>query len=230
MNKYIILSAAAALSLASPAQAMMDMVLLYDTYVDQGNPAAAYSGLDALHLQGAGQGIGMSNLTNPLLVEYSVQRIFLQFDLSSVPAGSVLTDAEFGIYLGETYKFDSPKIQLWFLNNDAWDNTLTWDSSLTLLGSQVELGIVQSTGSLDEYWRWTWSNMSTWDYTDALAAGKVSFLLTMDPEDEFNYALFNSNENEVFKPYLKLAYIPEPATITLLTMGIGALASSRRKL
>lgn len=230
MKTLTAITVMAALMLGGVAQAAFDMPLLYDTYVDEGAPGTSYGGLNVLRLQGQGQAIDLSG-SFPVLVDYPVQRIFLQFNISAVPAGSVLTEAEFGIYINAVYEFDSPKLQMWVLNNDAWDESLTWTNSLALLGAQNKISLVQSAGSVDEYWKWTWSDMNQWDYTDALVNGKVSFLLTMDPEyqDIYNFAQFNSGENAAFQPYLRLAYIPEPATMGLLAMGIGGLVAFRKK-
>jgi hypothetical protein len=215
----------AALMIGGVAQATLNMPLLYDTYVDAGNPATAYGGLNVLRIQG--EGMDFSNPFNPLT--YSTQRIFLQFDVSSVPAGAVLTFAEFGLYLNGQSDAPKPIMQLWDLNADTWDETLTWNGSLALLGNETTISIPQATDSGGRYYVWSWSDLNTWDYANELVAGKVGFMLTVEIEDAFSFAQFNSGENAAFQPYLKLAYIPEPATMGLLAMGLGGLVAFRKK-
>lgn len=226
MKPLLTITVMAALMIGGVAQAVLDMPLLYDTYVDAGNPATPYGSLNILRIQG--EGMDLSNPFAPLT--YSIQRIFLQFDVfSSVPAGAVLTFAEFGIYLNSPSETPKPTMRLWDLNNNAWNDTLTWNSSPAILGNQKAIGIPQSVNSAGRYYVWSWSDLNTWDYANDLVAGKVSFMLTVETENSFSFAQFNSSQNAQFQPYLKLAYIPEPATMGLLAMGMGGLVAFRKK-
>ena len=230
MKKLMIVIVLTTLAFGGSALAALeDMNLVYDTYVDQENPADAYGNVDVLRLQNPGERWDESGLF-PVLNDYLEQRIFLQFDLSAILANAILTDGVFGIYSGEVDENLAVSVQLWDIKNNAWDNSLTWDGSQTLLGGQVQIGLVQSFSLAGNYWEWAWSDLNSWDYTDALADGKVSFMLTMQVDsNNSTYAVFNSDENDNFHPYLKLEYIPEPATLSLLALGMGSLTMVRRK-
>lgn len=223
MKTFMTLAILIGLTLGGTTSAMLDMDILFDTYVDAGSPDASYGGLDVLRIQGE----GTDWLAFPTQ-EYDVQRIFIQFDLSVIPAEAVLTHAEFGIWLNNESDTPKPVMQLWNLNNyDAWDNTLTWNESLNILGGQTTLDIAQATDSSDRYY--FWNLWAVWDYAADLGNGKVTFLLTVDPEDEFSFAAFNSSRNSENQPYLRVDYVPEPATLTLLAMGMGGIGVFRKK-
>ncbi|NLW83122.1 MAG: PEP-CTERM sorting domain-containing protein [Phycisphaerae bacterium] len=223
MKTFMTLAILIGLTLGGTTSAMLDMDILFDTYVDAGSPDASYGELDVLRIQEE----GTDRLT---LQDYNVQRIFIQFDLSVIPEEAVMTYAEFGIWLNNDSDTPKPVMQLWNLNNyDAWDNTLTWNESLSLLGGQTKLDISQSADSTGRYY--FWNLMGVWDYAADLSNGKVTFLLTVDPEDDFSFAAFNSSRNAENQPYLKLEYdaIPEPATLALLAMGMGGIGVFRKK-
>jgi hypothetical protein len=225
MKTVLTITVMAALMIGGVAQAALDMPLLHDTYVDAGAPTTSYASLNTLRIQGAGT--DFSDPLNPLT--YSVQQLFVQFDVSAVPADAELTFAEFGIYLNDQSGTPKPSMQLWDLNTNTWDDTLTWNSSRIMLGDKTDIGISQSTDSAGRYYVWSWSDLNTWNYANELVAGKASFMLTADIEDSFNFAQFNSGQNADFQPYLKLAYLPEPTTMILLIMGMVRMAAFRKK-
>ncbi len=230
MKKRIHLSLSVVLLISClSAGAMETMPLVYDLYVNKDSPTAVYSDLATLRLEAEGTGIDLDNLTN-IAIEGSIHRIFLQFDLSSLPDNAILTGAEFGIYLSDIYDLDVSSIQLWDVKNHQWDNDLNWDNSLTLLGNKEAIGISQSygTGDVDDYIRWTLGDFVDWDFAGALADQTASFMLTLAPEDIFNFAVFNSSDNAANHPYFKVSYIPEPATLVLLGLG-GVLLRKRKR-
>ena len=200
MKKMMIIAVLAALSLGGSAHAMLDMDLLYNTYVDSDNADTSFAGLDVLRLQN-----GKTDLFSYPQQNHSIQHIFLQFDLSVIPQMAELTSAQFGIYLNGNTETPKPNLQLWDINNNGWNNALTWTDSLGILGNEVAIDIVQPTDSVGRYY--FWNLIGAWDYTAALQNGAVSFMLTIESENvhSYSYASFNSEQNEAFQPYLKLA-------------------------
>lgn len=161
----------------------------------------------------------------------SVQQSFLQFDVSWLEEKTVI-GAYFGIYLNAYSEYASPSMQLHYVSNDLWDeDTITWDTkpaSSDLIGSPEQV----SEDNLDNYYEWTifkegsgfddyWNNS---DITD----GFVSYMLTAGAENINNYAYFTSGNSSTNQPYLRIEYIPEPATVVLL--GLGAALIRGKKL
>ena len=72
----------------------------------------------------------------------------------------------------------------------------------------------------------------SWDnYSSDLNDGYISFLIKPRDEDRNNYANFYSSEytTEELRPFLTIEYLPEPATIFLLSLGIIFLRKRFRK-
>jgi hypothetical protein len=206
--------------------ALEEMVLLYDTYVDEENPGLSYGSLNGLRVRSKGFDFD----TPGSLLYAGQQHMLLQFDLSSIPQGATLTDGVFGIFLNSMSNVDTPSIQLWDLNNNAWNDALTWNDSLSLQDNKVKIGAPEQVEPAPYEMVWGWNILHNWDYADALAAGKVSFLLTVNSQVDLSlFAEYFSGENAAFQPYLRLAYVPEPATMGLLAMGLGGLVAFRKK-
>lgn len=204
-----------------PATNLLAVVDLYDqspvedAYVDDVRPDTTYN-TTALQIQGfGGDPILLSNVD-------SVQRSFLKFDVSSLE-GKTLLSAKFGIYLNDSSGYSPPSLQLYHVG-DGWDeSSITWNNSASLVADASAIGSDEQVDSVRYY---EWNVFPNWDSAD-ITDGYVSYMLTVGQQDLNNYAYFNSSENSEFKPYLRIEYIPEPASVALL--GLGAVLFRKRR-
>lgn len=216
MTKYTIIAAVLMLLTAAdlPA-AMYQAPLTDDAYVDSVltnttyNPAVLQS-----------RGFGGDNF--PGSGVDSEQRTFLKFDVSWLADKTILS-AEFGIYLNAFSDYSHPSLQLNRVGDTWTESGITWTNSQGLVPGAAAIGIDEQVDTLRYY---QWDVFPTWNYSD-LADGYVSYMLKVVDEGINNYAYFNSGENTAFQPYLHITYIPEPATLVLMT--VGSLAASRRR-
>lgn len=158
-----------------------------DAHVTQRHPHANYGDRTSLHLRSAAKG-----LRN--------ERIFLKFDLSTLPEGATILEAKLYLYCwwGEA-DLDA---QSRSVENDTWsEDTITWNN-------QPAYGSVLDTVALTREARGTWRS---WDVTsfvqDEFAGDKVaSFCLRAAIEDKRGWYKFRSKEydNVAARPYLEV--------------------------
>jgi hypothetical protein len=216
MKKFTTLWAALALLAAVnlPA-AMYNAPLTADAYTDS---VLVDSNFDTGSLQSR----GFEGETMPGSGVDSEQRTFLKFNVGFLADKTILS-AKFGIYLNAFSDYSHPSLQLKRVG-DGWTETgITWNNSQALVSGAVAIGTDEQFSELRYY---EWDVFPTWDYGD-LADGFVSYMLPVADESLNNYAYFNSGENAAFHPYLHIEYIPEPATLILMTLG--GLAALRRR-
>jgi len=234
MKTVLTIAVIAALMIDGVANAtFVELRPVDDAYVDNVNTAMNYGGLDVLRIQGDAGGVSSFG---------SSQRIYLKFDLKSaeIPSNAVITSAVFGIYLAEINKgifnAEDPYSTLHYVGNDSWqESSINWNNRPNFESSAFE-EISKDTIEDSLYYEWnllSGTGFQWTKYADDLADddGYISVMLKTQFEDKNTRAIFNSDENAVNKPYLRITYdvIPEPATMALLMMGMGGMVAFRKK-
>lgn len=203
-----------------------------DAYVDSSQSSDIFGDLDILRIQGYADGAGSFG---------SYQRTYLMFDLkeAEIPEGAVITAAVFGIYLVDnnrgTFNGADPFVFVHYLGDDGWhEDTLTWDNAPSNYEPVAFKSISEDMLETGKHHEWELISNSGFQWTDYavdLEDGFISLVLITEFESFNTWAeYYSSNNSDELKPYLKLTYIiPEPATMTLLAMGMGGLSVLRKK-
>lgn len=213
--KMMIPAIAALLAFATLPAAMRDAPLAEDAYADSALADSTFN-------TGTLQSRGFGGEVMPGSGVDSEQRSFLKFDVSWL-ADKTIVSAKFGIYLNAFSNYSDPSLQLSHIGDGWAENTLTWNNSQTLASGATAIGTDEQVDGLRYY---EWDVFPTWNYAD-LTDGFTSYMLTVADESVNNYAYFNSSENAASQPYLHIEYVPEPATLALITLG--GLAALRRR-
>ena len=153
----------------------------------------------------------------------SIQRSFLKFDIAALEGKTVLS-AEFGIHLNEYFEFNTPSMQLTYSDDDSWTvDTISWDNQPS---SHTAIGASEHIEDPGQYYIWDvfpyWNN-------DEHDNSLVSYIFTLGNESDIYHAVFASSEAAENQPYLKVTYIPEPATMLLLGLGAICLRKPMKK-
>lgn len=171
------------------------------------------------------------------------QRVFLKFDLSSIPADETVVAATLHLYAIGFHTFGPMDTALHFVSNDSWsENTLTWnnmpayDNKLDLKESET-WNFVYPNGT-PQWGVWNLFGLGgAWVQTGGLSDGFLSLLLKGEPESGNRIGeQFDSKEfgNPTLRPYLTVetqqAVVPLPPSLFLLTPVLISLAAMRRKL
>jgi len=152
----------------------------------------------------------------------------LRFDLSTLPANSIISSAELNLYSSSGLTED---FLLSSLENDSWvESTATWANYMpgntkTLVGSLSAISAGYNAWDID---------LTKWDYGPQLTDDTISFLMEFPEGTSWTtQAGFSSKEASSNHPFLSVEYsvAPEPVSTVLFLAGgaVLGLAGRRRK-
>ena len=173
-----------------------------DAHVSSGNVHAKYGGEDTIYLRSD-------------TVDFKNERIFLKFDLSTVPSGSTITEAEVWLW-SQKAEFADINAQCWSVTDDVFvdEDTVTWGTQPELVELLDTVALKYLPPSEDMWLLWN----ATQFVRDEFAGDKTaSFGIKAEVEDTSGRYRFSSREwpAENERPRLKITYttIPSPAGV-----------------
>jgi len=161
-----------------------------------------------------------------------INRSILKFDLSSIPAGSVITSVKLYVYAMAAAENTTDFYDVYTASGTGvttWDDaTATWNSTQTswtyTLAENDDDVFVTGAGPV------------SWDITASLSAGDVvtfGILSKIETSDTSQRLRLYTTRYwaEYTHPYLEVTYeaVPEPTTISLIVAGFGGWWLSRRR-
>ena len=202
-----------ALLLALPARAeTVKLVALQNAQIDCAAPDTAF------------QDWGVMGVVSYRPID--TRRVLVQFDLSAIPAGAILTSAQLGIWSGAPNNYSYSDVQeVWRVENDAWNqSTVTWNN---FVSGQSNYLAVLGGGVGQHYSVWD-LNLNAWNPAADLTDGKLTVLLKYPATVEGDYinrqmtyysrAVPSSNNGSGLPdadivPYLEITYTGNPPAI-----------------
>jgi hypothetical protein len=178
-----------------------------DVFVDSQNPDTNYQGQPDLYVEYYPDFLG-----SPL-----TQRTYLKFDLSVIPAGSVITAAKLYLFVVINDGHPSPVANLYHVG-DIWSKfSLTWNNA------PPAGNFLASRGDMfwGSYYSWDLFQSGLWNPAPDLADKRLSLLLKLAAEGQLTafagYA-FSSTASIADHPYLEVTAVPpaSPAANLLL--------------
>ena len=134
-------------------------------------------------------------------------RMYISFDLSSIPANATITDA--AIHLYNAFGSLSSPVLVW-RTSDSWnENALTWNNAPPFIGAALDSKMVSSVG----WHSWSVTPAVQIDYAED---GKTSLLIyepLWEPGGAEGMIAENTKEaGATYAPYLEVIYTPLPVT------------------
>jgi hypothetical protein len=136
-----------------------------------------------------------------------VNRAFLKFDLSSIPAGAEITSARLRLYRAglalQTETTGAPMVQCYAAGDDWDENTITWNT-------QPSVGTYLDSYENVVFWN-SW-DVASFTQQELLRDRIVSFMLRAEDEvtQETSSAIFPSKEYDSYDPRLEITYTYVP--------------------
>ena len=172
-----------------------------DAHVSSGNEHINYGGEDTLDLQSDTSG-------------FKNERIFLKFDLTTIPLGSTITEAEVWLWSRKA-EFADINAQCWSVTDDIFvdeDQVITWGTQPILVALLDTVALKYSPPSEDMWLLW---NATEFVRNEFAGDKTASFGIRAEVEDLSGRYRFNSKEwpRENERPRLKITYTTVPSPV-----------------
>ncbi len=151
----------------------------------------------------------------------SLNRIpYLKFSLSSVPSGQTIDAVKLYLYYWASPQQTTDTVDIYKSSNTSWsEDTLTWDGQTSWTHTLAESDTVPMTGGA--------SGWKDWDLTSSMFSQGETVTLQVRASGDYTTRFQDSEHGST--PYLEVTYTPEPATMSLLLLGLPLALRRRRK-
>ncbi|MCD4824315.1 MAG: DNRLRE domain-containing protein [Phycisphaerae bacterium] len=169
------------------------------------------------------------------LMDYGISyryRSFIQFDLSGIPAGQTIDSVTLSLYKYGHYGTVVVDATLYQIT-ESWDeSTLTYNDEPSY-GSTAIASRSMTGGETNGWKTWEDTNLTSLvqDWYDGTTTNYGLVLRVQTNIGNSNIAFYSSDytTDASLRPKLDVTYTPEPATMTLLLLGLPLALRRRRK-
>lgn len=203
-----------------------DQAPVDDAYVDQYQPTLNTGSYTYLSTNWISSAFGASKDVT-----------LLKFDISEIPDDATILSANAGVFFSQA-GIIACDYDLFYLGFDAWEEeTVNWNAVQSYIDTSADnsfgMGGTQNASTYKDwdlfgsYRQWT-------EIAGDLEDNYVCFAIVSERSSFVdNSVYFNSQENEINPPYLKIAYtvtpVPAPGAFSLVLMGVGSILLKRKK-
>lgn len=161
--------------------------------------------------------------SNPATI---IQRALLKFDISTIPAGSIISSAALNLYFAGESQSTTPSVSVYRNTADFTPSTVTWNNKPTTNATAESTTTISNTSSDKQF---TWNVLSALTYWKTSGNPNYGFtLINSDETSVGSYKSFRSFDNITNAPELQVVYNQAPSAPTVTAPNGGETWNSQQ--